>query len=271
MTYRRFNVNFWTDPVIEQQRDPLQKLLTIYLEKNRHLLPSGIYFITPYRISGETGIPEAKVVELLPTLSPRILYDPDIDLVFARNFLKDNFQSKSFLTCVINSLKDIPDHPFLREFIEEYRTLMTVCGQCVDTLIPLSVTDTDSVSVKDRGVGKGEGVVSPAKTTEPVKEKHFDFVWLTADEYRKLIEQLGGNESSRLILDLNYYAHKLGEEKFNKKYESHYLTILSWHRKGKNGQTKPSESKRSTIGAEKKSKTGTGKYSKVGKELPSGG
>lgn len=50
-------------------------------------------------------------------------------------------------------------------------------------------------------------------------------IYLSDDEYRKLIRRCGHEQTSILISDLSYHIASTG-----RKYKSHYYTILSWYR-----------------------------------------
>lgn len=58
------------------------------------------------------------------------------------------------------------------------------------------------------------------------KSKYKDSVFLSDDEYKKLVETLGEKATREWIEELNIYLMKTG-----RKYKSHYFAILSWHRK----------------------------------------
>jgi len=72
------------------------------------------------------------------------------------------------------------------------------------------------------------------------KKKYNDAVFLTDIEYNKLVKELGEPSTKKYIERLSLYIRSQGLEK---KYKSHYATILSWNRgdieKGKNGLGKP--------------------------------
>lgn len=55
------------------------------------------------------------------------------------------------------------------------------------------------------------------------KIKYLDNVYLTNEEYKKLIDKLGEQLTNTYIEKLNNYIGSKG-----KKYKSHYFTILSW-------------------------------------------
>ncbi|EFP61845.1 helix-turn-helix domain-containing protein [Erysipelotrichaceae bacterium AF15-26LB] len=60
-------------------------------------------------------------------------------------------------------------------------------------------------------------------------------IYLSDDEYRKLVRRCGHEQTSILISDLSYHIASTG-----RKYKSHYYTILSWYRKRvKNAITHP--------------------------------
>ena len=68
------------------------------------------------------------------------------------------------------------------------------------------------------------------------KDKHKDFVFLSSDEYQKLIDELGEAQTKIWIEQLNNYIGSKG-----KKYQSHYHTILNWQRRKNPPIIKPTE------------------------------
>ncbi len=77
------------------------------------------------------------------------------------------------------------------------------------------------------------------------KNKYMDAVFLTKDEYKKLIDKFGEGITKDKIEELNNYIKSKGKEK---EYKSHYHTILNWDRKNKkgdhNGRNKQNETDR---------------------------
>lgn len=77
------------------------------------------------------------------------------------------------------------------------------------------------------------------------KIKFLDFILLSGDEHKKLIERFGEKEVEAYIVRLNNYIGSKG-----KKYKSHYHTILNWKDKdgdnGKQPQPHPSDHKKTT-------------------------
>ena len=67
---------------------------------------------------------------------------------------------------------------------------------------------------------------SKVKESKVKKSKYKEYVLLTPEEYKKLLEKLSTNERDEYIERLNDYIGQSG-----KKYKSHYHTILNWHRR----------------------------------------
>ena len=64
-----------------------------------------------------------------------------------------------------------------------------------------------------------------------IKDKYLDFVLLTKEEFNKLMDRFGKEETTERIARLNEYGHQ--KPKKFKEYGSHYHTILAWARKDK--------------------------------------
>lgn len=60
------------------------------------------------------------------------------------------------------------------------------------------------------------------------KYRHHDFVFLSFEEHRKLVERFGSEATKEKIECLNDY---IGSRGLQRKYKSHYYTILVWARK----------------------------------------
>ena len=55
------------------------------------------------------------------------------------------------------------------------------------------------------------------------KDKYLDFVFLTKDEYNKLIDRFGKNQTDGMMEILNNYIGSKGD-----KYKSHYYAMVGW-------------------------------------------
>jgi hypothetical protein len=72
--------------------------------------------------------------------------------------------------------------------------------------------------------------IKETKTDIEPKE-HYDLVLLTKTEYNKLVNKFGESGTKERIDSMNNYAKQIGINKFNRKYVSHYATILNWERR----------------------------------------
>jgi len=79
-------------------------------------------------------------------------------------------------------------------------------------------------------------ILNPKEEKKYIKEKHLEFVFLTKDEYEKLLKEFGDAKLKRWIETLNNYIGSKG-----KKYKSHYHTILNWERRENPTQPKKYE------------------------------
>jgi hypothetical protein len=78
---------------------------------------------------------------------------------------------------------------------------------------------------ENSGPVQEDSALSLSKVKVKDKIKHRDKVFLTEEEYNKLVEQLGKEPTEQFITDLDLYIGSHGD-----KYKSHYKTILNWKR-----------------------------------------
>ncbi len=64
-----------------------------------------------------------------------------------------------------------------------------------------------------------------------IKNKYLSFVYLTNDEYQRLITDYGETDTRKYIESLDDYIGQIGEKKARVKYSSHYHTIKNWMRR----------------------------------------
>ena len=77
---------------------------------------------------------------------------------------------------------------------------------------------TDTINKNDKNV----------KNEKKEKKEYMDVVFLTNDEYNKLVDKFGENITKDKIEELSLYIKSQGKEN---KYKDHYATILAWDRK----------------------------------------
>lgn len=109
----------------------------------------------------------------------------------------------------------------------------------------IDLTQTGSMSKKDtKPDGKLDSKLDSKSDSKPdtlnkpnqsrpdqLKECYGDFVTLTPDERARLTERLGEPDTLRYIDRLNEYIGQIGPKTADKRYKSHYHTILSFYRR----------------------------------------
>lgn len=95
----------------------------------------------------------------------------------------------------------------------------------LDNTVITSLQDSNNVDITNHNKVK-ESKVKKSKVNN--KRTYSDFVTMTEEEYKKLIDQFGEPLTLDHIEKLNLYKGSTG-----KKYKSDYMTILNWSRKDK--------------------------------------
>jgi len=123
--YRLVKCKFWSDTYIESLPGPGK---TIYLWgfTNEHTTLSGIYNISPKKISDEVGFDLETVSEFLDkfTKDGKIVYTKD-NLIWFKNFLfhQPGIRSETALKRVAKELKEIRDEELIEQFLDRYSWL----------------------------------------------------------------------------------------------------------------------------------------------------
>ena len=165
MPERGFDTGFWNDPFVQQL--PLGgKTLFAYLWTNDHCNQAGLYEITPTTIAFETGLPVADIPALFELIKPKIVWYPEENLVWVKNFIKRQSKSSKFLAAAAKSLLSIHNNGAVQELLEYnvHRYSISIPYQYyidrVSILTRVSATasgpSSGSGSDKEIGVVKGE-------------------------------------------------------------------------------------------------------------------
>lgn len=104
-------------------------------------------------------------------------------------------------------------------------------GKKVDESTKTHESDASAFQVHSKSDALGmQGKESKGKES---KRKYKDYVSMTEEEYKKLIDQFGESGTEERMENLNLYKGSKG-----KKYKSDYMTILAWERKNKSSSKK---------------------------------
>lgn len=155
MPERSWCTESWTDSPWFQELNRDQRYLFWYLCTNEHCKQAGLYYITLTTISFEAKFKEDELPDLLNSLSPRVEWYPDKNLIWVRNFINRQYKSGTFLEGVAKCLKKIKprDRDVIKDLIEyNYATHSisipyedTIGNLPIDTKYPLS-PDTNTVT-----------------------------------------------------------------------------------------------------------------------------
>ena len=165
MPERGFDTGFWSDPFV--QKLPQEgKTLFAYLWTNDHCNPAGLYEITQTTIAFETGLPLANIPTLFDSIKPKVIWYPEENLVWVKNFIKRQSKSPKFLAAAAKSLVSIHNNGAIQELLQynTQRYSISIPYQYymdrVSVLTRVSASDSDSGTgtVSERvGVVKGKG------------------------------------------------------------------------------------------------------------------
>lgn len=235
--YRNVSMSFWTDSKVADDFTPEDKYLYLYLFTNPHTNLCGCYEISMKQMAYETGLTIKKVSALIRRLSEThdvIRYCEATKEVLILKWHKYNWtKSEKFripLSKEIESVKCVEFSTFLTEILNGNDTVSIPYGYGSDTRArTVSVSDTVTVS---------DTVSDSVTDTESVTEEYygeFNNVKLSDEEYEKLVSRFPMDYQEK-IEELSAYLKNT-----DRKYKSHYATILSWDRRAKKDK-KPEQS-----------------------------
>lgn len=224
-TKKRFtNTKFWNDKYISEL-DTVEKLLFIYLLTNEHTNISGIYEVPLKVIAIETGIDVSMLEKMLSRIEDKIRY---IDgYVVIKNFIKhQQTSSPTVVKGIINCLEEL-DQSFLIHLVDKGFYQLT--QEIADSLC-IAYTQAPRYLDSNSHLDSNSNSKSKKTATKEIALKstfgEFENVKLTPEEHQKLINRIGEEKTNTLIEELGtYMASK------NKRYASHYATLLNWSKR----------------------------------------
>ena len=163
MPERGFATETWDSDEWFQELSLRQRYLFIYLWTNDHCNPAGLYHITLSTISFTTKIPKEELPELLNSLAPKVIWYPEENLIWVKNFIKRQSKSSKFLAAAAKSLTSIRDSNAIKELLDYNRRRYSISipyQYYIDkisilTRVTVSIPDTGPVSEEEGGVVKG--------------------------------------------------------------------------------------------------------------------
>jgi hypothetical protein len=182
MPERRWDTGCWDSDEWFQDLSRDQRYLFWYLSTNPHCNQAGLYHITLTTISNEAKFTKEELVELLPSLEPKVKWYPVENLIWVKNFIKRQSSSPKFYQAVAKALTTIksngPIQELLRYNMERYRVSIPYSYPTDRVSIP-SDSYSDSYSLGKGESKGGEGfIVFPAADLKP--DSAAEEVWTKA-------------------------------------------------------------------------------------------
>lgn len=211
MKTRIIYTRFWHDNYISELNFK-EKLVFIYLTTNDQVNICGIYELPDRYIKFDLGLKQSELDKI------------------KQKFMEDN----KFV--FIDGWIKIVNHDIYNKFVGEKNN---IAKEKELASIPIKIKDfgypIDRVSTNGDTLNNHnhKSIINNSINNQNQKEKkkYNDAVFLTDIEYKKLIKELGESLTKEYIERLSLYIRSQGLEK---KYKSHYATILTWNRRDKN-------------------------------------
>lgn len=238
-TYRQIHVRIWQDKNVEKLS--LQgKMLFMYSWSNSYRNEVCLYELTKRKIVYETGIDPSQIDEVIKEVEDAglIRYDHENDYIWAKNAIKYQSINSNNMTAMLRDIAECKSPLALecaqyhREALQSHIDKWGMAWTWDEHGMPIPL---ESHTGKGKGKGKGNSKKDiPPKPPVPKKIHYAEFVTMTEDEYKKLVDELGEEKTKEMIERLCLYKGSTGT-----KYKSDYMTILAWDRKDKKENPKP--------------------------------
>lgn len=206
--FRQFHMSFWTDNKIEEYSVD-EKFLYLFFLTNPLTNLCGCYEVSYKKIADFTGLTRDKAEKTTIMLVNRgvIDYSDTTGELLILKWYKYNWTtSEKFRTPLKKEIDGVKDDKF-----REYLTDLYNNGEADYTISEKA----------DRVSEKADRVSKPQKQAYGENGN----VLLTEEEYNKLIDKHGAEDTAAAIEKLDIY---LLEPKNKKKYKSHYAAMLNW-------------------------------------------
>lgn len=171
--YRNIQISFWTDAKVADEFTPEDKYFYLYLFTNPHTNLCGCYEISRKQVSWETGYSIDTVDRLIDRfvrIHKVILFSKDTKELLLLNWYKYNWTtSDKFRKPLLKEIESIKCNEFKEYLTKMYEgdTVSIPYIYGTDTTVTVSVTDTVSDSVLEKGTSKRQRFTKP--TVEDVK------------------------------------------------------------------------------------------------------
>jgi len=144
---RGFATEAWTQDGWFQELSRDQRYLFIYLWSNNHVNQAGLYTITLATMSFEAAFTNDELRGLIPSLSPKVEWYPEANLIWVRNFLKRQSKSSRFTMAAVQCIdkNSIPD-----DLKDEFYSYNESLFQNANIEAQVSLSKHECVIIRDR-------------------------------------------------------------------------------------------------------------------------
>ena len=199
----RWNSDEWFQDLTRDQRS-----LWWYLGYNDHCNQAGLYQITLTTISFEAKFSKEELPDLINSLAPKIKWWPDANLIWVKDFIREQSKSSKFLQAAAKSLTSIKNSEAIEELLDYYEKTYSISipyQYYIDKLLILTRatgtgTNTNTnTSKKGEGVVKGEREQSPGSGLEVEDQQYGDQV--LAEISRLYTENIGELPAGGILIE----------------------------------------------------------------------
>jgi hypothetical protein len=164
-------------------------------------------------------------------------YDERFHVVLFPKFFKYNKpENPNVLISWVKVYDEIPNSILkdesiqsLKDFAEGWGKAFAKVTERLGQTFPEQEQEQEQEQERDRESAPPEKPVEDIKDKIPAKKLYLEYVMLTNVEFEKLVEKFGKDGAQSWIEEINI-ARGRNTKDFDKKYTSHYHTILSWHK-----------------------------------------
>ena len=241
MRYQKIYTQIWQDEKFTKL-DIDSQILFLYLLTSPHSNAIGFYSLPIGYIHADLYWSINKVKKKLTQLIQKnfILYDEKNSIILIKNYFKFNpIDNQNLFICAIKILNSLPKNslisyikPFIEPLFNKYQSPYPSPFKAPTLAPPNSEAVPETETETETETKTKEYIYPPVYKKNPLnlqnKKKYGEFqnVSLTNIEYSKLIDKFSEPITKEFIEQLSQYIASK-----NKKYYSHYATLLTWMKK----------------------------------------
>jgi hypothetical protein len=243
--YRKVDPKIWNDfKFMELSRDG--KLVFFFILTHPSMTALGAMRASVPGLAAEIVWPDKDFKKAFNEVLSRdmVRHDARSSFLWLPKFLKYNKpESPNVVKAWKNSLDLLPECNMKSQLIQSVKDFAEALPEVFLFALPEAFLEDLSKSMSKS---------MPYQEQEQEQEiyiEHLDFVKLTENQHKKLIERFGEDGTKERIEKLNIYIGKKGAKKFYLKYSSCYHCILDWYGEKQSKTSENSETRETSFDA----------------------